>query len=121
LSIASETKTVTYKKVLTNLSGFNKCCITQNIRASSLASSATDNTEASTGWYWQFNRKQGYKSYQGRTPITWPYISENSDWITANDPCTILHVGGWRIPTKTEWESADYYEEVGIIIPILML
>jgi len=34
--------------------------------------SATDNTDAAAGWYWQFNRKQGYKT--GPTP-TWTITS----------------------------------------------
>jgi len=104
------TKTVTYGVVSTNLSGANKCWITQNLGADHQASSATDATEASAGWYWQFNRKQGYK-HDGttRTPnTTWiTSINENSDWQSGNDPCRLLLGAGWRIPTKTEWENAD--------------
>jgi len=104
------TKTVTYGVVSTNLSGANKCWITQNLGADHQASSATDATEASAGWYWQFNRKQGYK-HDGttRTPnTTWiTSINENSDWQSGNDPCRLLLGAGWRIPTYTEWENAD--------------
>jgi len=73
------------------------------------ATSATDATEASAGWYWQFNQKQGYK-HDGttRTPNTmWGVLVGTADWLPANDPCTILLGTGWRIPTKTEWENAD--------------
>jgi len=109
-SIAPITKTVSYGTVLTNLSGSNKCWITQNLGADHQALSATDATEASAGWYWQFNRKQGFK-HDGisRTPNTaWiSPINENSNWIPANDPCTILLGSGWRIPTNTEWINAD--------------
>jgi uncharacterized protein (TIGR02145 family) len=70
----------------------------------------SDATEASAGWYWQFNHKQGYK-HDGttRTPNTiWiTSINENSDWLSANDPCTLELGSGWRIPTKTEWTNVD--------------
>lgn len=108
--VAPEAKNVNYGTVLTNLTGSDKCWITQNLGASNQASSATDATEASAGWYWQFNRKQGYKhDGTNRTPnTTWiSSIDESSDWLPANDPCTILLGTGWRIPTKTEWENAD--------------
>lgn len=108
--VAPVDKTVTYGTVSTNLSGTTKCWITQNLGADHQATSATDATEASAGWYWQFNHKQGYK-HDGTTvtpSTTWIYpIHENSDWTTANDPCALLLGTGWRIPTKTEWETAD--------------
>ena len=74
------------------------------------ATSVDDATETSAGWYWQFNRQQGYK-HDGttRTPNT-PWInpiSENSDWIAANDPCNIELGSTWRIPTYTEWYNVD--------------
>ncbi|MBW6500053.1 MAG: hypothetical protein K0B05_01560 [Bacteroidales bacterium] len=109
-NVAPVTKTVTYGIVETNLSGQNKCWITKNLGATYQAGSATDATEASAGWYWQFNRKQGYR-HDGstRTPgTTWiSTINENSNWTAANDPCTILLGSGWRIPTYTEWDNAD--------------
>jgi len=74
------------------------------------ATSATDKTEAAAGWYWQFNRKKGYK-HDGitRTPNTsWnSSISEDSHWLPANDPCTLLLGSLWRLPTSTEWQTAD--------------
>jgi hypothetical protein len=110
-NVAPVTKTVTYGIVQTNLSGENKCWITKNLGADNQAGSATDATEAAAGWYWQFNRKQGYK-HDGttRTPgTTWitAIDDEISNWTTANDPCTILLGTGWRIPTKTEWTNAN--------------
>ena len=65
------------------------------------ATAVDDATEASAGWYWQFNRKQGYK-HTGTTVIpAWntTSIDEDSDWIPANDPCAIELGAGWRIPT----------------------
>ncbi|MBK6346842.1 MAG: hypothetical protein IPF68_13080 [Bacteroidales bacterium] len=86
-------KTVNYGTVETNLTGSNKCWITQNLGADHQAIAATDATEASAGWYWQFNRTQGFK-HDGttRTPnTTWIYsINENSDWLPINDPCSLL-------------------------------
>ena len=108
--VAPVDKAVTYGTVLTSLSGASQCWITQNLGADHQATSATDNSEASAGWYWQFNRKQGFK-HDGttRTPATtWiSNITEDSDWTAANDPCTIELGTGWRIPTNAEWTNAD--------------
>ncbi|MHC1775293.1 MAG: FISUMP domain-containing protein [Lentimicrobium sp.] len=106
--VAPVDKTVTYGVTFTNLSGSNKCWITQNLGADHQADSATDATEASAGWYWQFNRQQGYK-HDGTTriPNSWDDVYEASNWLSSNDPCTLLLGGGWRIPTHTEWQNAD--------------
>ena len=99
-----------YGVVETSLSGENKCWIKQNLGAHHVAGGPTDDTEESAGWYWQFNRKQGYQ-HDGstRTPgTTWIYpIDEASDWTADNDPCTILFGRGWRIPTQMEWQNVD--------------
>ena len=87
-----------------------KCWITSNLGANHQASAVDDATEASAGWYWQFNQKQGYK-HDGttRTPGTaWiNNINEASDWLTANDPCALELSAGWRIPTYTELYNVD--------------
>jgi hypothetical protein len=53
---------------------------------------------------------QGYKhSGDTRLPVT-PWITpinENSDWMQANDPCSLELGTSWRIPTKTEWVNVD--------------
>jgi len=116
-SVAPLSKTVTYGTLRTNLatgSGFPaggtyKCWITQNLGADNQATSSTDATAASAGWYWQFNRAQGY-NHDGsvRTPSIWTTgFTENSNWTAANDPCTLLLGAGWRLPTATEWTNAD--------------
>jgi hypothetical protein len=109
-SLAPVSKTVTYGTV-THIPGANeKCWITSNLGADHQATALNDATEPSAGWYWQFNRKQGYK-HDGttRTPNTiWvTSINENSDWTAANDPCTLELGNTWRIPTQTEWTNVD--------------
>lgn len=109
-NVAPVTKTVVYSTV-TNIPGeTSKCWITSNLGASHQADSVDDNTEASAGWYWQFNRMRGFK-HDGttRTPnTTWiTSISENLDWLAANDPCALELGSGWRIPTITEWTNVD--------------
>jgi hypothetical protein len=108
-AVAPVSKTVTYGTV-TNIPGEpTKCWITRNLGASQQATAVNDATEASAGWYWQFNRKQGYK-HDGMvaTPV-WPSgsIEEDSDWIQANDPCGIELGIGWRIPTHAEWFNVN--------------
>jgi len=109
-AVAPVTKTTTYGTV-TNIPGeLTKCWITSNLGSDHQAIAVDDVTEASTGWYWQFNLKQGYK-HDGttRTPnTTWiTSISESSDWITSNDPCNIELGTTWHIPTYTEWYNVD--------------
>jgi len=103
-------KTVTYGTV-TNIPGEStKCWITSNLGADHQATAVNDATEESAGWYWQFNKQQGYKhTGSARTPnTTWlQSIDENSDWLTANDPCALLLGNGWRIPTLTEWTNVN--------------
>ena len=108
--VAPVDKTVTYGTVNGIPGEPAKCWITRNLGASQQATAVSDNTEASAGWYFQFNHKQGFK-HDGttRTPnTTWiSNINETSDWITAKDPCSIELGAGWRIPTYTEWYNVD--------------
>jgi hypothetical protein len=109
-TVAPVNKTVTYGTV-TNVPGEpSKCWITSNLGSDHQATAVNDATEASAGWYWQFNRPQGYK-YEGtnRTPNTlWiTNIYENSDWLTSTDPCALSLGTGWRVPTGTEWTNVD--------------
>lgn len=106
--VAPVNKTVTYGTVGDIPGTPGKCWITSNLGADQQATAVNDATEASAGWYWQFNRKQGYK-HDGvtRTPATtWiNYVYENSDWTSQNNPCTIELGAGWRLPTWTEWDN----------------
>jgi uncharacterized protein (TIGR02145 family) len=107
-NVAPVDKTVTYGTVTDIPGDPSKCWITSNLGADHQATAVNDATEESGGWYWQFNRMQGYK-HDGttRTPNTiWiSDINENSDWLTANDPCALLLGTGWRLPTYTEWTN----------------
>jgi hypothetical protein len=106
--VAPVNKTVTYKTVLTTISGASKCWITSNLGATNEASSATDATEDASGWYWQFNHKDGFKhTTTTRTPSKWSksVAMPIQDWLPANDPCTIELGVGWRIPNAIEWTA----------------
>ena len=112
VTVAPVAKTVNYGTVLTTLSGANKCWITQNLGADNQALLKSDPSETAAGWYWQFNRKQGYK-HDGttRTPATaWDATNDNlsATWEAAKDPCTIELGAGWRIPTNAEWTTASF-------------
>ena len=108
--VAPVDKTVIYGTTTMIPGEPSKCWITSNLGAEHQATAVDDGTEPSAGWYWQFNRKQGYK-HDGiaRTPNSaWiTPIVENSDWISDNDPCTIELGTGWRIPTQAEWTNVD--------------
>ena len=108
-TVAPVNKSVTYGTV-TNVPGATtKCWITSNLGADHQATAVSDATEASAGWYWQFNRKQGYKHDGTTLTPAWTItsIDETSDWLTANDPCTSELGSGWRLPTSTEWTNVD--------------
>jgi hypothetical protein len=109
-AVAPESKTVTYGTIKNIPGETSKCWITSNLGADHQATAVNDASEASAGWYWQFNRKQGYK-HDGttRTPnFAWiTSIIESADWSAANDPCALELGAGWRIPTGTEWTNVD--------------
>ncbi len=88
--------------------GGNKCWLKMNLGATTEASTATDPSTASAGWFFQFNRQQAYfNDGVNRIPNT-PWINpinENSDWVSLGDPCKLLLGGNWRIPTQAEWNA----------------
>lgn len=109
-NVAPANKMVSYG-IVTNIPGEpTKCWITSNLGASQQAITVNDASESSAGWYWQFNRKQGYM-HDGttRTPnSTWiSNISENSDWQASNDPCNLELGSAWHVPTYIEWFNVE--------------
>ncbi len=101
--VAPVNKTVTYNTV----SYSNLCWITSNLGADHEATSLDDNTEASAGWYWQFNNIQGFKEngYYLTPPCGNWYGSSNltSNWAQNNDPCSLELGNAWRLPTANEY------------------
>jgi uncharacterized protein (TIGR02145 family) len=112
-AVAPVDKTVVYS-IITNVPGeTTRCWISSNLGADHAAETVGDTTEASAGWYWQFNRLQGYM-HNGltRTPNTaWiTGINESSDWTAENDPCTHELGKIWRLPTASEWDNIFEYQ-----------
>ncbi len=105
--VAPENKTTSYSAISGIPGEPEKCWITKNLGASQQATAVDDATEASAGWYWQFNRKQGYRHDGATLTPAWSsaLIIENSDWLTVNDPCSIELGAAWRIATYTEWNN----------------
>ena len=100
---APVSKTVTYHTISSSLSGAARCWITQNLGSDQQAGIATDGTDASSGWYWQFNRVQAYQYSGSRLPAGWNGTNDGSNsWLAGNDPCNLLLGIGWRLPTATE-------------------
>jgi len=107
--VAPVAKTVTYNLAYSTITGTSKCWLLQNLGATNPPATATDNTEASAGWYWQFASKVGYRYTTSRTPSTsYPNrILTNVDWASSEDPCTIELGSGWRLPTYVEWQAVE--------------
>jgi hypothetical protein len=108
-SVAPVSKTVTYGTVINIPGGASRCWITSNLGSDHQATAVNDATEASAGWYWQFNLKQGYKQNGSVATPAWTItsINESSDWLSTNDPCNLELGAAWRIPTYTEWNIVD--------------
>lgn len=102
-----------YGTVVSSLSGASQTWITRNLGATTIATSATDASDAAAGCYFQFNRLQAYGNDAvdgvGTVNPAWTIttISETSNWLIATDPCRLQLGGVWRIPTQTEWTNAD--------------
>jgi hypothetical protein len=85
------------------------CWLTKSLGATIQPTSIYDSRSAASGWYFQYNRSQGYDMANdgvtiipssGWTTTSTPYPS---GWDSANDPCTIQLGTGWRLPTWSEF------------------
>lgn len=85
-----------------------------NLGATAPPESVDDENADRAGWYFRFNREQGYYhdgSIGNGTgfptgPSSRSTIREKADWEEGNDPCRKLLGNDWRIPTREEWEAA---------------
>jgi NOL1/NOP2/fmu family ribosome biogenesis protein len=107
-SADSQFENRSYKLVESNWKGGeNKIWIELNLGARDYVKDVTDDTGIRAGWYFQFNRKQGYfHDGSSRTPGD-PFddIDESTDWDIDNDPCRAAFGGDWRVPTQNEWAA----------------
>jgi hypothetical protein len=96
----------TYPTVRANWSGpgGDKLWLAVNLGATSEPESSVDTNPGRAGWYFQFNRSQGF--YHSGTNLIpqWRHsrIEENSFWQLSNDPCRLLLGDDWRLPTIEE-------------------
>ncbi len=109
-NVVPVSKQVTYGTV-SNIPGEpSKCWITSNLGADHQADSVSDTTQASAGWYWQFNKKQGF-THDGisRLPnsIWQTPLNQYYNWTLASDPCSLELGVEWRIPTLSEWSNIE--------------
>jgi hypothetical protein len=122
-AVAPETRSITYRTFIDNINGFfagrpeeYRCWIDRNLGAREHPMWFDKQTSDFQGWYWQFNRKQGFIAAGTSTTPAWTInsINENSDWLPENDPCRSELGCAWRIPTKSEWEtilSRNFYQQ----------
>jgi len=98
---------ITYSVIGWPTASPTKCWITRFLGATTVATGTIGSVTTTTGWYFQYNRKQGYAL--GTAPPTTSVIDVSAGWTAAQDPCTILLGSGWHIPT---------YSEMTAIIPV---
>lgn len=94
--------------------GGDKRWLGMNLGATGEPESVKDDDAGRAGWYFRFNREQGYyhDGSFGKAdgfPLgssNRSTIQEDSGWEEPNDPCRKLLGGDWRIPTDEEWLAA---------------
>lgn len=84
--------------------GGDKIWLAVNLGATEKPFTSADPSPQHAGWYFQFNRKQGFY-HNGSTLIpqwTTRSINEDTAWEPANDPCRLLLGNPWRLPKIEE-------------------
>lgn len=84
--------------------GGDKIWLAVNLGATGQPENSVDDSPARSGWFFQFNRKQGFYHNGNNLTPQWKLndIHEDSAWEIANDPCRLLLGGTWRLPTVEE-------------------
>ncbi len=84
--------------------GGDKLWLAVNLGATTEPGTSVDDNPSSAGWYFQFNRKQGFYHTGSNLTPSWPTIEikEDSAWKLENDPCHLLLGGSWRLPNVEE-------------------
>lgn len=84
--------------------GGDKLWLAVNIGATTAPETSVDSNPDHAGWYFQFNRKQGFYHNDAQLIPQWRFssINENSFWQLSNDPCRILLGDDWRLPNIEE-------------------
>ena len=110
-NVSPVTIKIDYKSVKIATSSDTLCWLTQNLGASVQANAVSDATDEAAGWYWQFNRKQGWsintsnEYIPSKDGFSTSAYNETVDWQPENDPCSLLLGNAWRIPTQSEWQN----------------
>lgn len=100
-----------YGQLNSSLAGASHFWISRNLGASIEPNSVSDQNDAASGCYFQFNRIQAYGNdlADGTTTVNpaWTIIliDEVSDWLPSNDPCSSQLGSDWRIPTTSEYSN----------------
>lgn len=84
--------------------GGDKVWLGRNLGALDSPRNSVDDRASISGWYFQFNRKQGFYHTGEQLFPAWAHssIDENSNWESSNDPCQLLLGSRWRLPSVNE-------------------
>lgn len=84
--------------------GGDKLWLAVNLGATADPETSVDADPDRAGWYFQFNRKQGFYHSGSQLVPQWEFtgINENSPWQPSNDPCRNLLGEDWRLPNIEE-------------------
>jgi hypothetical protein len=107
--VSAETRDITYDVIGSPVGTPVTCWITRNLGAANQPTVNSANAASYNGWYFLYNNKQGH--YYNSSTITPAFptiagLTANTNWLAANDPCTLLLGTAWHVGTYSEWNSA---------------